>query len=308
MTQFITDRDVIDFAAYMRETDTEHRVVPARDFEQEVQRYFHDPDVPRGARPPWSKIANKLRFRPGEVTLWSGTNGHGKSLALGQTATSLVAQGERTCIASLEMKPVMTLQRMVRQASQEAKPSPEFIAHFHQAVGDDLLIYDQLGTVRADKMLAVVRYVAERRGVKHMVIDSLMKCGMAEDDYTAQKRFVDQLCATAKDHDIHVHLVAHARKGQNEHDAPGKMDVKGSGAIIDQVDNVVICWRNKRKELEQQAGKHDRRNEPDAVLAVEKQRNGEWEGRCLLWFDHASTQYVERDGDAPSRLLPDDGR
>lgn len=303
MTQFVTDRDVIDFSKYLRDTDHDHKVVPARNFRDEVDRYFHDPDLPRGATPPWPKLADKLRFRPGEVTLWSGINGHGKSLALGQTATSLVAQGERVCIASLEMKPVVTLARMVRQASGGPKPSSDFITRFHDLTGDDLLLYDQLGSVHPEKMLGVVRYCADQRAVRHMVIDSLMKCGLAEDDYTGQKRFVDSLCTTARDHSIHIHLVAHARKGPNENEAPGKMDVKGSGAIIDQVDNLIVVWRNKRKELEHQAGKYDRQSEPDAVLSVEKQRNGEWEGRCLLWFDCASTQYVERQGETPMQLI-----
>lgn len=303
MTQFITDRDVIDFRQYMKATDHDHKIIPAASFQREVERYFHDPELPRGALPPWRKLAGRLRFRPGEVTLWSGISGHGKSLALGQTATALVAQGERVCIASLEMKPVITLARMVRQASRQAKPTVQFIEEFHQTTGESLLLYDQIGTVRADKMLAVLRYCAQRRGVRHMVIDSLMKCGLAEDGYTEQKHFLDGLCTAARDHDLHVHLVAHARKGRDEHEAPGKMDVKGSGSIVDQVDNVVVVWRNKRKEVEQQAGKHDRRNEPDAVLSVEKQRNGEWEGRCLLWFDHASTQFVEQDGAPAMDLL-----
>ena len=60
-----------------------------------ITRYFHDKTAPRGWLTPWPKLGNLLRFRPGEVSLWTGISGHGKSLALGQTSISLVAQQQR---------------------------------------------------------------------------------------------------------------------------------------------------------------------------------------------------------------------
>ena len=48
---------------------------------------------------------------------------------------------------------------------------------------------------------------------------------------------------------IHRRLVAHhLRKPKDENEVPDKHDNKGSGAITDQVDNVMLVWRNKRKE------------------------------------------------------------
>ncbi len=77
------------------------------------------------------------------------------------------------------------------------------------------------------------------------------------------------------------------------------MDVKGSGSITDQVDNVLLVWRNKPKERDVQAGKKVADGEPDALLICEKQRNGEWEGRFTLWFDRDSQQYVGSQGAQP---------
>lgn len=122
-----------------------------------------------------------------------------------------------------------------------------------------------------------------------------MKCGINEDDYNGQKRFIDQLCAAAKDTGCHIHLIAHSRKGQDELTAPNKMDVKGSGSITDQVDNVFTVWRNKRKEQSISAGKAgpDVIEQPDALLICDKQRHGEWEGRTGLWFHKDSFRYLE---------------
>ena len=75
-------------------------------------------------------------------------------------------------------------------------------------------------------------------GCKHIVIDSLMKCGIGEEDYQAQGDFVDKLCWIAKKYDVHIHLVHHMRKGRSEDDIPDKFDVKGASRITDMVDNL----------------------------------------------------------------------
>lgn len=284
-------RDNIDFSAYMASTEASHRVISAASYVDEVIDYFHGNGRDAGVVMPWVKTHNVIRFRPNEVTLWAGFNGSGKSLVLGQTCFGFIAQGQSVCIASMEMKPMITLARMCRQFCKDKTPSEEEIRMFHDATGTHLWLYDQQGSVNAERMLAVMRYCAQEKGIKHFVLDSLMKCGIGEDDYTGQKLFVDGICTVARDTGMHIHLVAHSRKDKDETRMPGKMDVKGSGAITDQVDNVLTMWRNKPKELDNAAKK----GEPDAMLICDKQRNGEWEGRIALWFDKEGMRYIEND-------------
>jgi twinkle protein len=75
---------------------------------------------------------------------------------------------------------------------------------------------------------------------------------------------------------------------------PGKFDIKGAGAITDMVDNVFIVWRNKKAE-------QDGTGEPTCMVACEKQRNGEFEGKFGFWFDVGSQQYLEGQADVPVR-------
>jgi twinkle protein len=266
-----------------------------------VIAYYHSDAVIQGARLPWRKTHNQIRFRPGEVTLWAGMNGHGKSLVLGQVTIGFAAEKQRACIASLEMKPMITLARICRQANGSSLPDADFIRRFHASTDGLLWLYDQQGTVRPEMMLAVIRYCADKLRVDHFVIDSLMKCGIDEDDFNRQKRFVDSLTAIARDTGIHLHLVAHSRKRADEFSPPGKMDVKGTGAITDQVDNVLTVWRNKRKESELQSGNNKSGHDPDALIICDKQRNGEWEGRVGLWFVPQAMQFVE---DGVSGAMP----
>jgi twinkle protein len=145
----------------------------------------------------------------------------------------------------------------------------------------------------------VIRYCADKLKVKHFVVDSLMKCVRGEDDYNGQKDFVDTLTSLARDLNIHIHLVHHVRKGESEDRPPGKMDAKGSGAIADQVDQVITVWRNKKKEREVEqmrraGGTIDdvTRAKPDSMLICDKNRHGEWEGSVALWFHPHSLQYT----------------
>jgi twinkle protein len=150
-------------------------------------------------------------------------------------------------------------------------------------------IYDHLGMVKPNKMLAVLRYCHNKLKADHVVVDSLMKCGMAPDDYAGQKSFIDGLCGIALETGMHIHLVAHARKGEKETDRLDKFDLKGSSEIADQVDNLLIVSRNKGKENDKTGKLAD---EPDAFLSVVKQRHGDWEGTAGLWYHHPSQSYL----------------
>jgi len=302
--------DDIDFALYIRETEAQQKVRPASQYIEDLIDSMFSGRVEPGAYLPWQKTEKLVKFRPGEVTLWAGINGHGKSLMTGQVALSFMGQGERVCIASFEMKPRKTLERMARQWHAENPrgdaDTPEMVdlmRDVYRQFGDwtdtRLWLYDQQGTVEADTILGVTRYCAKELGITHMFIDSLMKCVKGEDDYNGQKQFLDELCALARDCGIHVHLVHHIKKLSSEDQEPGKFDAKGSGAITDQVDNFFAVWRNKRKEKDQAAGKSVSVDEPDAMLICDKQRNGEWEGKIHLWFDRDSQQYKGMAHDSP---------
>ena len=296
--------DEIDFSKYMDLTEHDASVRSASSYIDDVIAHFHDDNEPRGVKTPWQKVGALVRFRKSEVTIWTGYNGHGKSLVLGMVTLGFVAQGQRVCIASMEMLPKITLSRMARQAFVTSKPDAEDIRDLYQSTGEHVWLYDQQGMVNSDKIVGVANYAARKLKCDHFIIDSMLKCGLAEDDYGGQKHLVDKLCTVARDTGIHIHLVAHSRKGKDETAIPGKMDVRGAASITDQADNVISTWRNKAKELAISEGNgHQVVNDPDALLDVCKQRNGEWEGRIKLWFDAASLQFVESSNGGTRNIL-----
>jgi len=307
MTLIITP-DNTDFSAYLAESEPRVKVLPATSWTEALVDSLKTGRELTGAKLPWAKTHDHLRFRGGEVTLWQGINGHGKSQVLGQVVLGFAAQKERSCIASFEMKPVSTLRRMLRQVAMNDAPAEPVARQMMKWLEGRMWIYDQLGSVETNALAAVIRYCAEKLRIQHMVIDSLMKCVRGTDDYNGQKDFVDLLCTMARDYNIHIHLVHHVKKQEDESRIPGKFSGSGSHAITDQVDQVITVWRNKPKEravekLKRQGLPVDEETEskPDAMLACDKNRHGEWEGNVALWYHAPSLQYT-----SDSRRIPVD--
>ena len=247
-------QDEIDFAEFESVPEFA-KVQPASAFvDGVIDRIAGRSAAAIGAVTPWEKADDLLRFREAEVTCVAGINGHGKSILESQICLHLQRQKISTLIASFEMRPVATMTRMCRQAAGTSNPSDPYIRAFHTWTDSRLWLYAHHGEVRPKRLLAVLRYAQETLGIKHFFIDSLMKCGIASDDYNGQKAFVAQLCDFAMRTSCHVHLVVHARKGQHETDLLDKFDLKGASEIADQVDNIILVHRNKKKEREREKG------------------------------------------------------
>ena len=309
--------DTIDFSLYLKETDAQTKVKEASDYINVLKTKLRHQKQEHKAFLPWTKTRDNFAFRKGEVTLWSGQNGHGKSLMTGEIALSLVGQGEKVCVASFEMKPETTLQRMARQWMGLNPNLPEFQQEEGIKALEDLYdqfddwtkgrmwMYDQRGTALSDDVIGMCRYCAKELGITHIFVDNLAKCVKGEDDYNGQKTFVDELTSVARDYAVHIHLVHHLKKPANENAVPDKHDNKGSGAITDQVDNVMLVWRNKVKEddLKENGPYASKKDDPDHYLLCRKQRNydgsGEGEPTIKLWFHRDAQQYIESPRESP---------
>jgi twinkle protein len=188
-----------------------------------------------------------------------------------------------------------TLERMVRQCAGVLTPSSDYIDAFHDWIDGKLFLHDHIGRESPKKMAAMVRYVHEKTGCQQYVIDSMMRVVRSPDDYAGQKDFIEMMCSTAHDIGVHIHVVMHMRKGESELEPVGKFDIKGASEISDLVDNVFIVWRNKMKEKVLGNEHADDRgkylNAPDTILALEKQRHGDWEGDIDLWYSRESKAY-----------------
>ena len=293
----ILQPDDIDFAAYMRETNPKVKVRAASAFEDDLQKLFA-PKRNRARQPHMfsTKLAAHIEFRPGELTCWAGFSGHRKSMFTGQVALDLCVQRQRVLMASFEMLPVRTLERMARQAYGLPELASATVSAFSRWTDGRLWMFDHMGRIAGAECGAVARYFAEELDGAHVFIDSMMMVCSSEEHLDEQKQLMTDLVRLAQETGLHVHLVAHAKKpgSEGESKPPTKYDVRGSAAITDQAHNVITVWANKAKQaaLQKFAGDEEALAKPDALVTIEKQRNGEFEGRFQLWFDEGSMRFV----------------
>lgn len=231
-------------------------------------------------------------FRTGEVSVWTGYNGHGKSLMLSQVLLGLMQQGERVVVFSGEMTAERQMKRVVKQATGLDRPTADYIDAVGGWVHDKLWIFNVVGSSELDRLLAVFLYAHKRYGARHFVIDSLMMTDVPEDGagaMTAQKEAMRKLCNFARREGCHVHLVAHPRKGADESRGPGKLDVAGSSKITDGADNVFTVWSARRDENDPEVDP----DMPDAALELQKARNGDVQHfKQHLWFCKPAQQFA----------------
>lgn len=281
-------------------------LVSVADFFAQVKALMH----PQQGAPRNPELRIGLRsedcfeFRPCELSVWTGINGHGKSLMLNQVLVGLMDQGERVCVFSGEMPPVQQARRLVRQCAGSGFPTSGYIDAIGEWVRDRMWLFSVVGSATIDRLVEVFRYGAKRYGITHFVIDSLMMTDVPEDGpgaLTKQKEAIQALTSFAKAYKAHVHLVAHPRKARDESAAPGKMDVGGSGKITDAADNVFSVWSARKDDGEPDDGK------PDALLELHKQRNGDVQHKKLwFWFNRTAQQYTASDMRKPVHIVPFD--
>ena len=247
--------------------------------------------------------SESIEFRKGELTVVAGASGHGKSALMGQIALDLASQGRKVCILSLEMPPARTLYRMGRQQEgfavcgripQYRDTAAETLEDFLKQIAPYIFLLDRVGSATPKQVFGAMVQAVTKFGCEHIIIDNLMRVCPEYGDKAneAQKDFIQNLIALAKRFDVHVWLVHHVRKGQSETEEINKYSIRGAAAITDNADNVILLCRNlaKEKKLENEYRRDVDESEGDSVLIVDKQRNGDWQGRIQLWFDKQTYQ------------------
>ena len=242
----------------------------------------------------------RIEFRKGELTIVAGASGHGKSAFMGQVALDLASQGKRVCILSLEMTPARTLYRMARQQEglkvcgrlvQYRQTAADTVEDFLKEISPYMFLLDRVGSATPRQTFGAIVQAVTKFGCEHVIIDNLMRVCPEYGDKAneAQKEFIQDLITLTKRFDIHSWLVHHVRKGQTETDEINKYSIRGAAAITDNADNVLLLSRNltKERKLADAYRREVDEAEGDSMLVVDKQRNGDWQGRIPLWFNPA---------------------
>ena len=203
-------------------------------------------------------------YMMGMVTIWTGTNGSGKSTILNQEVLQAIDEGFGTVLQTAELPPWLVRYWLELQAAGNKhlkfdydeireKEKPYLLAETKEkirswAFDNRLKIYDSFESLKTDKILESFRGAAKQYGIKNFVVDNLMTVNYDatyQEKYNKQSQFVAAMKEFAQNYDCHVHIVAHPRKPKGA--VITKEDVAGLYEITNLVDNVIAIHRVTNK-------------------------------------------------------------
>jgi len=298
---------------------------PSEFLQQVIEEFYPDRHSPKGFHPRFHKLLGtgaedppKIEFRAGEVTLYGGYNFEGKSQLVKQMMLDAILQNEKVAFVDLEQKPSVTLYRLVKSATASPFPEHGYIQKVIEHFDDKIWVADHQGTLTLQEIQDIFGYAVKRFGVKHVFIDSLMCIkDVPSDGYDAQRMAMNIFRGFAQTYDCHVHVVAHFRKPQfqtrNTFVIPDRYEISGAGDISNLAFNVIIMVRNFPKEkilaeemdLPKETTIEKIKAQPDAVMRIDKQKNGtNWSGNIGLFWHSESMQYLDNADKNPYIYVP----
>jgi twinkle protein len=195
-------------------------------------------------------------FLMGDLSVWTGKRGQGKSTLLGQLLIETIEQNYKVCAYSGELRTDRFQYWINLQAAGKSNISKYYdsvrskdVNYVESSIVEKIknwyagkfYLYDNSISKQTEEssILNIFKYAVNRYDCKVFLVDNLMTANFEfaneKDYYRAQSNFVGKLKDFANKYNIHIHLVAHPRKtnGNLEND-----DIAGSGDITNRADNV----------------------------------------------------------------------
>ena len=241
-------------------------------------------------------------FMMGELSVWTGKSGQGKSTLLGQILLDSIQDGANVCAYSGELRADCFQYWINLQAagvenikSYDDPVKQSEIAYVPKEINKKICdwyrgrfwLYDNDSNNDETGILKIFSYAAKRYDCKVFLVDNLMTsnfdCKNENDYYRAQSGFVGELIHFAKSFGVHVHLVAHPKKSKGD---LNKEDISGTGDIANRAHNVFSVDR-----IEEEG------SPVDTVLTILKNRfYGVQNVKIGLHFNKTSKRFYGKNG------------
>lgn len=241
-------------------------------------------------------------FCGGQLSIWTGRRGEGKSTLLGQIMVEAIQQNRTVCAYSGEL-PAKQFKRSIapqiagpNNLKQVPDPMTGRIEYEPAEIGliDDWLsgkfFLTDIRQARAhdeDYILSLFEYAFRRYGCSVFLVDNIMTTQLKGEKELghlgAQKEFVRRLCSFAKSRDVHVHMVAHPRKAGDG--ALSADDISGANEIGNLADKLFSVERQ----------------EMGTLVRILKDRQTGSRAKIELDFEENSHRFYDRGGNPNKR-------
>lgn len=255
-----------------------------------TKKYFKEKEENQGIK--FFLNGVDLPQRLGDLTIWSGYSGSGKTTILNQQMLHIATESNhRICYASFEQSREELEIIFTRQINGEV--NNDTIDKTMDFLEDKFYWYNYETPTNPNDIFTAFTYAMKRYGCDIFVIDNLITCGLGEEDKDAIIAFVNSLKNFCKKNKVSIHLVAHSRKSQkddNESTIPGKHTVRGHSSITDVCMNGLTVWRNPVPVQDREAEMLF-----DGVIQVWKERDEGSLGKTGYYFNRAFKRATDRE-------------
>ena len=249
----------------------------------------------------------------GELVIWTGKRGGGKSTILNQTLIDTVDQDTKVFVYSGELNNYKVKQWLDRQIVGEEYITTEidqltgrrdYVVDYkveriiNNWYKDYIYIYSDQAQNDENCLFEVMEYAYKRHNVKRFVLDNLktIKFKNESDFYRSQGKLVNRAKSFAKMYEVHIDLVVHPRKTNSAELADE--DVGGSVDIIDLADNIISVGRITPDMLEsctneEQKAKMDNKQ---TYISIKKNREYGDTGVSSYYHFNPITKRIYGDG------------
>lgn len=242
-------------------------------------------------------------FLEGDLSVWTGKTGEGKSSVINQLIIETIEQKKNVCVYSGEIPDYMLRYQIEvcaagsnninkytdSQSNREMYSVSKSVQDQISAWCDGKLWVYDIKIVKADERESIMQLFTEaytRYDCRVFIIDNLMTVttgAKANEAMQIQADFVVNIRKFAMKYGVHVHMVVHPRKTKTVDDSD---EVGGNSTITKIASNVINVHRCDEKE----------KNElnADSVITVLKNRMHGDRIDVLLNYNQGSRRYTEK--------------
>eukprot|EP01132_Coremiostelium_polycephalum_P011287 gene11287-13822_t len=218
-----------------------------------IHSELKDPLSVLGVQSEWFPTFNQILkgHRKGELTVFSGPTGIGKTSFLSQLSLDFCRQGVRTLWGSFEVKVPRLAKKMLMQYSNVnlEKNIERYGQLADQFSNIPLYFLRFFGSTHVDKVLDAMEYAVYVQDVEHIILDNLqfMLSGQAKgiEKFDAMDEAIEKLRKFATLKNIHITIVIHPRKQELDSLPLNINDIFGSAKATQESDNVIILQQGK---------------------------------------------------------------
>lgn len=212
-----------------------------------------------------------MGFNKGELSVWSGSNGCGKSSLLSQMAIESIDSGRKVALYSGELRSDRVMNWLHLQcAGKKNVNTTQYDNYFtvpgsirmkiNQWLETKLYVYNNDYGSKVEAVVAAVKNCIEQNNIDIVIIDNLMSLDMsavAGERYEKQTNLVLALTDLCKLKNVHIHFITHPRKTMM---FLRKNDISGTADITNAADNVFLvhrCNTDFKKGIKEHLGVKD---------------------------------------------------